>query len=61
MGTNTWVRAKTEVNLKPELKLKVVWNACDKELGGEMKSAYEITSKAHFKTSKSHALLEKLI
>ena len=30
-----------KVNLRPELKMKVVWNTCDKELGGEMKSAYE--------------------
>ena len=27
--------SKTEANLKPELKMKVVWNICDKELGGE--------------------------
>ena len=30
-----------KANLKPELKMKVVWSTCDKELGGEMKSAYE--------------------
>ena len=35
------VTAKTKANLKPELKMKVAWNTCDKELGGEMKSAYE--------------------
>ena len=32
-----WLRAKTKASLKPELKMKVVWNICDKELGGEMK------------------------
>ena len=32
-----WLRAKTEANLKLELKMKVVSNTCDKELGGEMK------------------------
>ena len=32
-----WLRAKAEANLK----MKVAWNTCDKELGGEMKSAYE--------------------
>ena len=31
--------AKTNVNLKPELKMKAVWNTWDKELGGEVKSA----------------------
>ena len=41
MGENLWLRAKTKANLKPELKMKVVRNTCDKELGGEMKSAYE--------------------
>ena len=41
MGKNQWLRAKTKANLKPELKMKVVWNTCDKELGGEMKSAYD--------------------
>ena len=38
MGENLWLRAKTKANLKPELKIKVVRNTCDKELGGEMKS-----------------------
>ena len=41
MGGNLWLRAKAKANLKPELKMKVVLNTCDKELGGEMKSAYE--------------------
>ena len=36
-----WLRAKTEANLKPELKMKVVWNTCDEELGSEMKPAIE--------------------
>ena len=30
-----------KANLRPELKMKVVLNTCDKELGGEMKSGYE--------------------
>ena len=38
--------------------MKVVWNTCDKERGGEMKSAYEI-SKRSLKAFKSHILLEK--
>ena len=37
--------------------MKVVRNICDKELGGEVKSAYENYSK----TSKSHSLLGKLM
>ena len=45
MGKNLWLRAKTKANLKPELKMKVVWNTCDKELGGEIKSACETYSK----------------
>ena len=40
-GGDLWLRAKTKANLKPELKIKVVWNICDKERGGEMKSHYE--------------------
>ena len=28
-------------NLKPELRMKVVWSTCDKELGDEMKSVTE--------------------
>ena len=46
MGENLWLRAKTKANLKPELKMKVIWNTWDKELGGEMKSAYENYSKS---------------
>ena len=42
MGKILWLRAKNKAKLKPELKMKVIWNTCDKELvGGEMKSAYE--------------------
>ena len=41
MGENLWLRAKNKANLKPELKIKVARNACDKDLDGEMKSAYE--------------------
>ena len=36
-----WLRAKTKGNLKVDLKMKVVWNTCDKGIGGEIKSAYE--------------------
>ena len=35
-GNILWLRAKTTASLKAGLKLKVVWNTCDKELGGEM-------------------------
>ena len=45
MEKNLWLRAKTKANLKPELKMKVVWNSCDKELGDEMESACENYSK----------------
>ena len=41
MGKNMWLKAKTEANLKPELKMNVAWYTCDKELTGEMTSAYE--------------------
>ena len=42
--------------------MKVVWNTCDKKLGGEIKSTYEIyTPKVHFETSKTHSLLEKVM
>ena len=37
-----WVRAKTKEKLKSGLKMKFVWNTCDKKLGSEMKLAYEI-------------------
>ena len=43
-----WLRAKTKANLKPELKMKVVWNTCDKERGGEIRSDYENYSKSSF-------------
>ena len=42
MGKNLWLRAKTKANLKPKLKMKVVWITCNKELGGQMTSAYKI-------------------
>ena len=45
MGKNLCLGAKTKGDLKPELKIKVVWSSCDKELG-EMKSAYENYSKS---------------
>ena len=41
MEENLRLRAKTEANFKPEVKLKVVWIACDKEPDGEMKSVNE--------------------
>ena len=60
MGKNLWLRAKTKANLKPELKLKAARSTCDKELGGEIKSACENYSKSSLKTSKIHAFLVKL-
>ena len=41
--------------------MKVVWNTCGKELGGEMKSAYENVQKVFLKTSKSCYVLERLM
>ena len=35
------MRAKTNASLKPGFKMKVVWNTCDEELDGEMKSVIE--------------------
>ena len=46
MGKNLSLRAKTKANLKPKLKIKVVWNTCDKKLGCEMKSACENYSRS---------------
>ena len=40
-GENLQLRAKTETNKKTELKMEVVSNICDKEVGGEMKSINE--------------------
>ena len=54
-------RAITKGKLKLELKRKVVWNTCYKELGSEIRSAHKKFSKIHFKTSKSHSHLEKLM
>ena len=45
MGKNLWMRAKTKANIKSELKMKVFWKTLTLE---------------HFKTSKSHSLIEKL-
>ena len=61
MGKNLWLRAKNKINLKPELKLEIVWNICDKELGGEWSLPMKTTQKIHFKTSKCHSFLEKLM
>ena len=61
MGTNLWLRAITEANLHSDIKMKVAWNTCDKELGGEMKSVDETTSKLYLKPSKSHSLLNKFM
>ena len=55
-----WLRTKIEANLKSLLKMKVVWNTCDNELYGEMKSAYENYLKFQSKTSKIHYFLEKI-
>ena len=41
-----WLRAKTKANFKLELKMKVVWNICDKKRGSDMKSAYQNYSKS---------------
>ena len=40
-GVNLQLRAKTKVNVKPELKMKIVRNTCEKELDEEMKSVTE--------------------
>ena len=45
MRKNLWLKAKTKANLKPELKIKVIWNTSDKKLGGEIKHAYGNYSK----------------
>ena len=46
MSKNLWLGSKKKANLKRKLKMKFAWNACDKELGGELKSAYENYSKS---------------
>ena len=56
-----WLRAKTKANLKLELKMKFVLNTCGKELGGKIKSSMKSIPRVDFKTSKSHALIRKLI
>ena len=58
MGGNMCLRAKTKVNLKPGLKMKFVWNTCDKELG-EMKSVNENYLKSSLENFKSNSFLEK--
>ena len=58
MWGNLWLRAKTKANLKPELKMKVVGNTCDKELGGKMKSACEHYVKSSLENLQK-SLLEK--
>ena len=52
MGKNLWLRAKAKANIKPEVKVKVVWDTCDEELRGEMKSANENYFKVHLKLPK---------
>ena len=41
MEENLWQSTKTKVSLRPKLKKKILWNTCDKELDGKMKSACE--------------------
>ena len=56
-GEMFWLRAKTKANLKPELKMKVVRNTCDKELGREMKFVNENYFKSSLENfQKSHCL-----
>ena len=51
---NLWLTAKIKANLKPGLKTKIVWNPCDKELGGErslsMKTICFKISRENFRT-----------
>ena len=62
MGKNLWLRAKTKAHLKPELKIKALWNTCDKELAGENKSGYETYSKSSLETlQKSHFFRENYV
>ena len=52
MGTKfLWLKAKTKTNLNPESKMKLIWNSCERELGG-MKSDVN-TMKAATKSSKA--------
>ena len=46
MAKNLQLRAEAKANLKLELRINVVWNTCDKDLGDEVKSACEIISKS---------------
>ena len=52
------LRAKTKVNLKPEFKMKVVWNTCEKKFGG-MKSINKNYYKSSLKFSNGKSLPEK--
>ena len=61
MGEICDFRPKTKVDLKPKLKMKVVWNTCDKELGGEWSLSMKTTSKVNLNGSKSHSLLNKFL
>ena len=61
MGKNLRLRAKTKANLKPELKLKVVWNASDNELGGKIKSAKENYFKRSIENLQKSLFLEKFM
>ena len=57
MRKNLQLRAKTKANLKPELKMKVVWNTSNKEIGGETNSAHENCSKISFQNIQKSLLL----
>ena len=61
MEENLWQSSKTKVSLRPKLKMKILWNTCDKELDGKMKSACENDFKFHLKSCKIHFLLEKFM
>ena len=62
MGKNLWLRARAKAYLKPELKMKVVWNIYDSEFMVVKWSLYvKTSSKVHLKTSKSHYLLQKFM
>ena len=52
MEKNIWLSVKNKANLKPDLKMNVVWKTCDKNLGGEMKSAYKNYSKSLLQKSR---------
>ena len=60
MGKNLWLRAKTEANLKPELKTKVVWNIFGKELGTKMNSDNENYFKSSLENIQKSLLFKKI-